>query len=54
MDDILFEQVVRNLVDNAIRHSGNEEPVLIHGRLEDRGAEARSERFRTGAVRERQ
>ena len=35
MDDILFEQVVRNLVDNAIRHSGNEEPVLIHGRLED-------------------
>ena len=35
MDDILFEQVVRNLVDNAIRHSGTEEPVLIRGRLED-------------------
>ncbi|HET9940838.1 MAG TPA: ATP-binding protein, partial [Candidatus Eisenbacteria bacterium] len=35
MDDILFEQVVRNLVDNAIRHSGNDGPIRIHGRLED-------------------
>jgi two-component system sensor histidine kinase KdpD len=35
MDDILFEQVVRNLVDNAIRHSGNDEPVVIEGRLEN-------------------
>ena len=35
MDDILFEQVVRNLVDNAMRHSGNDEPVLIHGQFED-------------------
>jgi two-component system sensor histidine kinase KdpD len=35
MDDILFEQVVHNLVDNAIKHSGNDEPILIHGRMED-------------------
>ena len=35
MDDILFEQVVRNLVDNAMRHSGNDEPVLIQGQFED-------------------
>lgn len=35
MDDILFEQVVRNLVDNAIRHSGNDEPILVRGRLEE-------------------
>ena len=35
MDDILFEQVVRNLVDNAVRHSSNDGPILIHGRLED-------------------
>jgi two-component system sensor histidine kinase KdpD len=35
MDDILFEQVVHNLVDNAIKHSGNDEPILIHGRMEE-------------------
>jgi two-component system sensor histidine kinase KdpD len=35
MDDVLFEQVVRNLVDNAVKHSGSNKPILLEARLED-------------------
>lgn len=35
MDDVLFEQVVRNLVDNAVKHSGSDAPILLQARLEE-------------------
>ncbi len=34
LDDVLFEQVVRNLVENADRYSPKSEPIEVAGRIE--------------------
>ena len=37
MDDVLFEQVIRNLVENAHKYSGNGHPIDIHASVDPIG-----------------
>lgn len=36
LDDVLFGQVVRNLVENSTRYADGHQPIEIEGRIEDR------------------